>query len=88
MINSQSYQYSFGSGLDTMLKTYNGSAYVFSMVDGSSSPGSRTFALPAGVTGSTVEVVGENRTITVGANRTFTDTFAAESTYHVYKVSL
>ncbi|MBK4348508.1 DUF4082 domain-containing protein [Lacisediminihabitans changchengi] len=88
VINTQSYQYSFGSGLNTMLKAYNGSAYIFSMVDGSSTPGSRTFTLPGGITGSQIEVVGENRTITVGANRTFTDSFAAESSYHIYKITV
>ena len=47
VINTQSYEYSFGQGLDTMLKASGGSAYVFAMVDGSSQPGSRTFSLPA-----------------------------------------
>jgi hypothetical protein len=88
VINTQSYKYSFGTGLNTMLKTYNGAAYVFAMVDGSSSPGSRTFTLPAGVTGTSVEVVGENRTLAVGANRTFTDSFASEYSYHVYRITL
>lgn len=88
VINTQSYQYSFGTGLDTMLKTYNGSAYVFAMVDGASTPGSRTFTLPTGVNGTSVEVVGENRTLSVGANRTFTDSFAREYSYHVYRITL
>lgn len=88
VINTQSYQYSFGTGLNTMLKTYNGSAYVFAMVDGSSSPGSRTFTLPAGVTGKSVEVIGEGRTLSVGANGTFTDSFAKEYSYHVYRITL
>jgi len=87
VINTQSYKYSFGAGLDTMLKTYNGSAYVFSMVDGASTPGSRTFTLPGGITGSQVEVVGENRTIQISGGK-FTDGFASESSYHVYRISL
>ncbi|MES2094823.1 MAG: DUF4082 domain-containing protein [Actinomycetota bacterium] len=87
VINSQSYRYSFGAGLNTMLKTWNGSAYVFAMVDGSSKPGSRTFTLPAGVNGTAVEVVGENRTLAV-SGRTFTDSFANEYSYHIYRVAL
>ena len=87
VINTQSYRYSFGSGLNTMLKTSNGSAYVFAMIDGSSKPGSRTFTLPVGVTGSAVEVVGENRTLTLSGN-TFTDNFANEYSYHIYRVNL
>jgi hypothetical protein len=88
VLNSQSYDYSFGPGLDTMLKTNNGSAYVFSMVDGASSPGSRTFTLPAGVTGRNVEVMFEDRTLTANAAGVFTDNFAAEYSYHVYKIIL
>ncbi|MCU1424756.1 MAG: hypothetical protein JWM51_1047 [Microbacteriaceae bacterium] len=87
VINTQSYEYEFGAGLDTMLKTYDGSAYVFAMVDGETQPGARTFTLPAGVTGSEVTVVGENRTIPV-TNGTFTDDFAEEFSHHVYSVSL
>lgn len=87
VINTQSYRYSFGTGLDTMLKTYDGSAYIFAMVDGSSIPGNRTFTLPAGIKGSTVEVVGEDRLVPVSGGE-FSDGFGAESTYHVYKISL
>jgi hypothetical protein len=45
------------------------------------------FTLPSGITGSTVEVVGESRTIPVVGGK-FTDTFAKESSYHVYKLAL
>jgi hypothetical protein len=88
VINTQSYSWDFGTGLDTMLKAYDGSAYVFAMIDGASKPGSRTLQLPAGVTGTSVEVVGENRTIAVAADGSFTDSFAAEYSYHTYKVAL
>jgi hypothetical protein len=88
VINTQSYQYTFGTGLDTMLKTQGDSAYIFAMVDGSSKPGSRTFQLPAGVKGRSVEALYENRTIPVDASGKFTDTFANEYSYHIYKVSL
>lgn len=87
VINTQSYSYSFGTGLDTMLKVKDGYAYIFSMVDGASSPGSRTFTLPAGVNGTSVQVVDENRTLTATGGK-FTDTFASESSYHIYKVAL
>lgn len=88
VINTQSYAYSFGPGLNTMLKTYGDDAYVFAMVDGSSPPGQRTFTLPPDVHGRTVEVVGENRTLPVGADGTFTDAFAAEYSFHVYRIPL
>jgi hypothetical protein len=89
VINTQSYQYTFGSNLNTMLKWYAGSAYIFAMISGdaSSEPGARTFTLPSGLAGaSSVTVLNENRTMPVG-NGTFTDNFAAEYTYHIYKVT-
>ncbi|MBO1739141.1 DUF4082 domain-containing protein [Leifsonia sp. TF02-11] len=89
VLNTQSYKYSFGPNLDTMLKYKDGSAYVFSMISGdqNSSPGSRTFALPPALAGATsVQVLNENRTIPV-VNGSFTDTFAQESDFHVYKIT-
>jgi hypothetical protein len=68
-----------------MLKTYDGSAYIFAMTDGTT--GSRTFTLPQGVAGRSVEVIGENRTIPVTGGG-FSDSFASEYTYHVYRISL
>ncbi|MFT3877024.1 MAG: DUF4082 domain-containing protein [Propioniciclava sp.] len=85
VINTQSYVWTFGSGLDTMLKTYGGDAYIFAMTDGKT--GSRTFTLPPGVKGTSVEVYGEGRTLKVTDGR-FTDNFANEYDYHIYKVSL
>lgn len=87
VLNTQSYQHSFNSTTDTMLKTYEGSAYIFASIGLGQSPGSKSFGLPEGVTGSTVEVVGENRTLAV-MDGAFTDTFASELTHHIYKVSL
>ncbi len=98
-VNGFSYNYfTFNNGTDTMLKTYNGSAYIFASLgmrcnnttctSGTvDTTGSKTFTLPDGVNGTSVEVVGENRTIPV-VNRKFTDTFAYEYSHHVYKVSL
>lgn len=89
VINTQSYQYSFGSNLDTMLKTYRGSAYIFAMISGdaSSEPGTRTFTLPPGFDKAvSVQVLDENRTIPVASGK-FTDDFVYEYTYHIYKVT-
>jgi hypothetical protein len=49
------------------------------------STGSKTFTLPAGVTATSVTVVGEDRTIPVSSGK-FTDGFAAEYSHHVYKI--
>lgn len=87
VLNTQSYKWDFGKGLDTMLKSKDGNAYIFAMIDGNDHAGSRTFTLPSELKGKKIEVVDENRSITPNANGTFTDTFASESTYHVYKVS-
>lgn len=86
VLNTQSYAYSFGPGLQTMLKASGGSVYIFAMTDGASAPGERTLTLPAEVTGRTVTVIGENRTIPVGGGRAFRDGFASESSFHIYRV--
>lgn len=86
VINTQSYDWSFGPGLSTMLKVKDGSAYIFAML-GDSQPGERTFTLPPGVGSGPVEVVGEGRTLT-SSGGTFTDGFGSSSAYHVYKVAL
>jgi hypothetical protein len=86
VINTQSYAWDFGTGIDSMLKVKDGSAYIFAMTDDGKT-GSRTFTLPAGVNGSTVEVVNEGRTIPVQGGK-FTDSFPNEFTSHVYKVTL
>ena len=85
ILNTQSYQWEFGAGLNTMLKAKDGHAYIFSMIGLNTDPGHRTFTLPPDITGSTVEVVGEGRTLPVVGGK-FTDSFAAEYTHHVYKV--
>ncbi|MCP2048077.1 UNVERIFIED_ORG: hypothetical protein J3D58_002149 [Paenarthrobacter nicotinovorans] len=86
VINTQSYVWDFGDGIDSMLKVKDGSAYIFAMgQDGTT--GSRTFRLPAGITGTQVEVVGEGRTLAVQGG-SFTDSFANEYTHHVYRITL
>lgn len=70
-----------------MLKTYKGgAAYIFAMTDDART-GHRTFTLPSGVMGRTVEVLNENRTLTVVDGK-FVDDFPQESSHHVYKVAL
>jgi hypothetical protein len=87
VLNSQSYRYHFRNGTDTMLKTHNGRAFVFADIGLKNAPGKKTFRLPAGITGDTVKVLGEGRTIRV-VNHRFTDTFAAEYTHHIYRIDL
>ena len=83
VLNTQSQKWDFGAGLATALKVHDGYAYVLAMTDGGT--GERTFALPTGLRGNSVEVVGEGRTLAV-SNGAFTDTFATEATHHVYRI--
>jgi hypothetical protein len=87
ILNTQSYQWNFGRGVDSMLKVKDGYAYIFAMIGMNTDPGQRTFTLPTGIGGASVEVVGENRTISIESGR-FTDTFAAEYEKHIYRVRL
>lgn len=87
VLNTQSYVWAFGSGLETMLKAKDDFAYIFAMCAGGSTPGSRTFTLPPGIAGTNVIVVDESRNLTVSGGA-FTDTFAAEYSYHIYKIAL
>ncbi|WP_277985773.1 DUF4082 domain-containing protein [Microbacterium protaetiae] len=85
-LNSPTYTWKFGDGLDTALKVSNGSAYVVAMTTGGT--GSRTFTLPPQLAKATsVEVVDEGRTVKV-TNGTFQDDFAAEYTHHIYRVTV
>jgi hypothetical protein len=87
ILNSQSYQYSFNPNLETMLKEYNGNYYIFAMQKRSAqTSGTFNFTLPSGMTASKVEAMFENRTVPVSGN-SFSDNFAAEYSYHVYKVT-
>jgi hypothetical protein len=88
IINTQSYQWDFGAGLQTMLKTSGSFAYIFAMIDQYTTPGPRTFTLPAGITGTEVEVLNESRMLTINASHQFSDNFSNEYTYHIYKITL
>jgi hypothetical protein len=87
VLNTQTYLWDFRAGADTMLKVKDGYAYVFAGVGLKDTPGLKTFTLPSGVNGSTVDVVGENRSISV-SNGKFTDTLATEYAHHIYKIAL
>jgi hypothetical protein len=86
ILNTQSYRHRFNSKLDTMLKYYNGSYYIFAMLGLRGNPGSYTLSLPAGLSASHVQVVDENRTIAISGG-SFTDSFSKEYSYHIYKIT-
>ncbi|WP_312182148.1 hypothetical protein [Arthrobacter sp.] len=88
VINTQSYEYSFGTGTDTMLKTDGTYAYVFAMLDGGTEPGARSFQLPEDVRGRDVEVLFEDRMLPSDGNGSFTDSFDREYSFHIYRVPL
>lgn len=85
VLNTQSYEWNAGPGVDTMLKEKDGYAYLFVGTDGRA--GTKTFKLPPEIKGTVAEVVDEARTVSVN-NNTITDTFPDEATYHIYKIAL
>lgn len=87
VLNTQSYQWDCGSEIDTMLKTYDGGAYIFASLALGTEPGSRTFVLPAAFLASALEVIGENRTIAISQSA-FTDDFEFEYSHHTYRIPL
>lgn len=88
VLNSQSYDFNFGEGLDTMLKAKDGYAYIFAMIDDNPTPGTRTFSMPPELRNKPIEVLYENRRLNSNAAGVFTDDFEAEYSYHIYKVKL
>ncbi|GAA1393401.1 hypothetical protein [Luteococcus peritonei] len=86
VLNTQSYEWDFGKDLETMLKVHDGSAYVFAMSTDDAAAGRRSFTLHAELKGRTIEVVGEQRTITPQADGSFVDSFVSINDYHVYKI--
>ncbi|MEV4988872.1 hypothetical protein MRBLMD1_001295 [Pseudarthrobacter sp. LMD1-1-1.1] len=87
VINTQSYGWDFGPGLDTMLKAKDKFAYVFAEISLGSEPGRRTFTLPPSLAGTSVDVVDEGRTVKLEGGK-FTDEFAHEYTHHIYRIAL
>ena len=86
VLNTQSYQWSFNPKLDTMLKAADGSYYIFAMPGRTGGTGEQKLTLPKGVSGAKAEVLFENRTLPIAGNA-ITDTFAAEYSYHIYKIT-
>lgn len=78
-------EWDFSPQLDIMLKADDGYAYIFAMTEGTS--GERTFTLPKGTNGDTDEVLCEDRTIEINGKK-FTDSFAEEFSYHIYKLKI
>jgi hypothetical protein len=87
ILNTESYRYTLNSKLDTMLKVYDGSCYIFAMLGLRGRPGSYTFRLPSQIDASHVQVVGESRSIAINGH-SFLDDFTKEYTYHIYKIPL
>jgi hypothetical protein len=85
-LNTQSYQYSFNSSLDTMLKSKGGSFYIFAMQKYPNNSGNYALKLPADMKGAAAEVMFENRSLPI-TNGQFSDNFAAEYSYHIYKIT-
>jgi hypothetical protein len=86
VLNTQSYKWSFNPKLDTMLKAADGSYYIFAMPGRNGGTGEQKLTLPKGVSGAKAEVLFENRTLPIAGNA-ITDTFAAEYSYHIYKIT-
>lgn len=86
VLNTQSLEYSFNNSLDTMMKKYNGSYYIFAMTKRGVSAGSYTFTLPVGLSSANVQVLYEGRSLPITSG-TFSDSFSNESAYHIYKIT-
>jgi hypothetical protein len=87
VINAPTRVFDYSAGARTMTKQHGGSLYVFAGVGLGHTSGAKTFTLPAGVSATSVEVVGEGRTLLIVDGK-FTDSFAAEYSHHVYKIEL
>jgi uncharacterized protein DUF4082 len=86
VLNTQSYQWAFNPKLDTMLKSYDGSFYVFAMPGRTGGTGQQKLALPPGVSGAKAEVLFENRSVPISGG-SLTDNFDQEFSYHIYKIT-
>jgi len=86
VLNSPSYQWTANSQVDTMLKAYGGSYYLFAMPGPDGGTGTQTLSLPATLQGSTAQVMFESRSVPISGGK-ITDNFAAEYSYHIYKIT-
>lgn len=87
VLNTQSLKFTINESLDSMLKVVDGYAYFFVMTAPGRQPGTYQMDLPAGVTGSEVQVLFEDRTLPVKSGA-WRDNFAHEYSYHIYQVKL
>ena len=88
VINTQSFVFDWqATGIYTMTKIAGGFIYCFAHVAIGGATGSKIFTLPAGVSGSTAEVVNESRSVNIMSGE-FDDTFAEEYSHHIYKISI
>ncbi|MGW4472976.1 hypothetical protein ACWENQ_25205 [Nonomuraea sp. NPDC004354] len=89
VLNSPSFRYGYAPGLDTMLKRHDGFLYLFAMLERGGSMGPRTITVPSELsTAREAEVLFENRTVAIGADGRFADSFDSEDTYHIYKIRI
>jgi hypothetical protein len=86
VLNSPSYQWTANPLVDTMLKSYGGSSYLFAMPGPAGGTGTQTLSLPAALHGSTAQVMFEDRSVPISGGQ-ITDSFAAEYSYHIYKIT-
>jgi hypothetical protein len=86
VLNSPSYQWTANPLVDTMLKSSGGSYYLFAMPGPDGGTGTQTLNLPATLQGSTAQVMFENRSVPISGGK-ITDNFAAEYSYHIYKIT-
>lgn len=89
VLNTQSYEFTFNAGLNTMLKAKDGYAYIFAMQKrAATTSGDFTLDLNgSGINGTTAEVLNESRSISISGGQ-FTDNFAQEYTHHIYKIAI
>jgi hypothetical protein len=88
VLNTQSFQWTFNANINSMLKFGpDGKWYIFAMQAGFNDTGIYTFTLPTGFTAASIAtVLNESRTVPISGGA-FSDTFANESTYHIYQIA-
>jgi hypothetical protein len=86
-LNGPGRAFTVGSGLDTTLRVAGDAAYLVAMIDRDTEPGVRTLRLPDSLRGWTVSAPYEGRQLSRTGQDTFTDNFAQESSYHIYRIT-
>lgn len=85
VLNTQTFIWDFGPGLESMLKVRANEAYIFAMAEGA--PGRRSLSLPRGISSPTADVLFEGRVVEI-RNGEIVDDFKDAETYHIYRLSL